>query len=104
MPSAGRQTILREYAGDFPYRHAKRSGGSVNHVAHHDDVDGTAGKTFCARWSVSTNSISTELRVLNVALNLCSQCCNRMDEQEIETLALMASVASDDVVEPSDIQ
>ena len=103
MPSLGRQTVLPEYGGGFPFARAKKRNGSVNHVVHQEEQSGNTGRTYCARWQMACSDIETELDVLNVARNLCSQCASRLDESHLETLAVMASASSQHHIEVTDI-
>lgn len=103
MTSVGRQTVLREYTVGFPFKRSKKRNGSVNHVVHEADQSGNAGQTYCARWQMVCSDIETELEVLNVARNLCSQCATRLDDDHLEILAVMASASSQHHIEVTDI-
>jgi|AntDeeMetagen134_2_1112570.scaffolds.fasta_scaffold08887_2 hypothetical protein len=98
-----RQTILREYTAAFPYKISIHT-VSVNHfVAESKRIGaGNAGRTKCGR-NVGSREIRTRLDVLNLANNPCLSCLDGLTDREIETLALMASAASQHETTPAEI-
>lgn len=103
MGSIGRQTVLPEYAGAFPYYRTRHT-GEKTHIVHETDRNQSAGTTKCSRWDTHCDEIVTEVDALSVAKNLCAMCACRLEQNELRTLALMASAASQHEYEADDIQ
>ncbi len=105
MVSDIRQTILREYTETgFAYEFAPGT-GKRNHLAPLAKKEGTGNvsRTKCGRNTV-TRELRTRVDVLSAANNLCRQCLRGMSDDDVETLALMASASSRHETTAADIR